>query len=104
MMGDVDSLPYGTPFLPFNFLTSSLFAPIPDSFIQIISQKLSQLSGRRRPFRAKNILQRIVFTNQSPSLLLTYSLSNPLTSYPPDKPPRTISNYNYWFFGKQVFG
>ena len=104
MMGDVDSLPYGTPFLPFNFLTSSLFAPIPDSFIQIISQKLSQLSGRRRPFRAKNILLRIVFTNQSPSLHLTYSLSNPLTSYPPDKPPRTISNYNYWFFGKQVFG
>ena len=95
MMGDVDSLPYGTPFLPFNFLTSSLFAPIPDSFIQIISQKLSQLAGRRGPFRAKNILQTIVFTNQSPSLLLTYSLYNPLTSYPPDKSPHTILNYSY---------
>lgn len=94
-MGDVDSLPYGTPFLPFNFLTSSLFAPIPDSFIQIISQKLSQLAGRRGPFRAKNILQTIVFTNQSPSLLLTYSLYNPLTSYPPDKSPHTILNYSY---------
>ena len=94
-MCDVDSIPYGTPFLPFNFLTSSLFAPIPDSFIQIISQKLSQLAGRRGPFRAKNILQTIVFTNQSPSLLLTYSLYNPLTSYPPDKSPHTILNYSY---------
>ena len=103
MMGDVESIPYGTPFSPYHLLTlspfhilaASLFAPIPDSFIQIISQKLSQLSGRRRPFRAKNILQTIVFTNQSPSLLLTYSLYNPLTSYPPDKSPHTILNYSY---------